>query len=66
MVEVVKRDDLRGLTIEELKRKLADGKEELFNLRFKLTAGQLESSAKIRQARRQIARILTIMKEREG
>ena len=63
---MVKRDDLRGLTIEELKRKLADEKEGLFNLRFKLSAVQLENSARIRQAKRQIARILTIMKEREG
>lgn len=63
---MAERDDLRGLTIEELKRKLADEKEGLFNFRFKLSAGQLENSAKIRQARRQIAKILTIMREREG
>jgi large subunit ribosomal protein L29 len=58
--------DLRDLTDEELERKLADTRQELFNLRFQSATGALENSARLRLAKREIARILTVRHEREG
>jgi len=62
---VTRASALRELSDEELNRKLRELKEELFNLRFQKAAGQLENPARIRQVRRDIARILTILRERE-
>jgi large subunit ribosomal protein L29 len=56
--------DLRDLTDDELERKLADTRQELFNLRFQSATGALENSARIRLAKREIARILTVQNER--
>lgn len=56
---------LRELTEEDLERKLADTRQELFNLRFQTATGALENSARLRLAKREIARILTIRYERE-
>jgi large subunit ribosomal protein L29 len=56
--------DLRDLTDDELVRKLADTRQELFNLRFQSATGALENSARIRLAKREIARILTVQNER--
>jgi large subunit ribosomal protein L29 len=56
--------DLRDLTDDELGRKLADTRQELFNLRFQSATGALENSARIRLAKREIARILTVQNER--
>ena len=56
---------LRELTDEDLGRKLADTRQELFNLRFQTATGALENSARLRLAKREIARILTIRYERE-
>ena len=56
---------LRELTDEDLERKLADTRQELFNLRFQTATGALENSARLRLAKREIARILTIRYERE-
>ncbi len=56
---------LRDLTDEDLERKLADTRQELFNLRFQTVTGALENSARLRLAKREIARILTIRFERE-
>jgi large subunit ribosomal protein L29 len=56
--------DLRALTDEELERKLAEGRQELFNLRFQSATGALENGARLRAARREIARLLTIKHER--
>ncbi len=56
---------LRELTDEDLDRKLADTRQELFNLRFQTATGALENSARLRLAKREIARILTIRYERE-
>jgi large subunit ribosomal protein L29 len=56
---------LRELNDEELDRKLADTRQELFNLRFQTATGALENSARLRLAKREIARILTIRYERE-
>ncbi len=57
--------DLRGLTDEELSQKMADTRQELFNLRFQSATGALENSARLRMAKREIARILTVKHERE-
>jgi large subunit ribosomal protein L29 len=56
---------LRGLDDEELGTKLREAKEELFNLRFQAATGQLESHGRLKAVRRDIARIYTIMRERE-
>jgi len=57
-------EKLRALSDEELERKLGEGRQELFKIRFQAATGALESSAQLRQARREIARILTIQNER--
>ena len=56
---------LRVATEEELHAKLAEAKEELFNLRFQGATGQLESHGRLRAVRKEIARIYTVMRERE-
>ena len=56
---------LRISTEEELHAKLAEAKEELFNLRFQGATGQLESHGRLRAVRKEIARIYTVMRERE-
>ena len=61
----VKAKEIRGLTTEELVRKIADSKEELFRLRFQLATGQLDNVMKIREVKRRIARLKTILRERE-
>ncbi len=57
--------ELRALTEDELLGKLRESKEELFNLRFQAATGQLESHGRLRAVRRDIARIYTVMRERE-
>jgi large subunit ribosomal protein L29 len=57
--------ELRDLNDTELAHRLAEAKEELFNLRFQSATGQLESSARIPQLRRQVARVETLLRERE-
>ena len=56
--------DLRELTDEELGEKLGESRQELFNLRFQSATGALENGARLRTAKRQIARILTLQNER--
>lgn len=58
-------EELRTKTDEELVGLLRDAKAELFNLRFQAATGQLESHGKLRAGRKEIARIYTIMRERE-
>ena len=60
-----KASELRELGNEELLNKLREAKEELFNLRFQAATGQLESHGKLRTIRRDIARIYTVLRERE-
>lgn len=55
----MKSAEIRELTSEELGRSLDDTRRELFNLRMQLQTGQLEDTARIRQARREVARLLT-------
>jgi large subunit ribosomal protein L29 len=57
--------DLRGITEDELDGKLAEAKIELFNLRFQAATGQLESHGRLREVRKEIARIYTVKRERE-
>ena len=57
--------ELRSLDNAELTQKLRDSKEELFNLRFQGATGQLENHGRLRAVRKDIARIYTILRERE-
>ncbi len=57
--------DLRQLADEDLERSLAEARAELFNLRFQLVTGQVSDTSRIRALRREVARILTIQRERE-
>jgi large subunit ribosomal protein L29 len=57
--------ELRALTEDELVDRLRESKAELFNLRFQAATGQLESHGRLRAVRTDIARIYTIMRERE-
>jgi large subunit ribosomal protein L29 len=56
---------IRDLTDEELDQRLHETRQELFNLRFQSATGALENSARMRLAKREIARILTVQRERE-
>jgi large subunit ribosomal protein L29 len=56
---------LRELTDDELVLRLKEAKEELFNLRFQMATGQLENNRRLRTVRHDIARIYTVMRERE-
>lgn len=58
--------ELRELTDEELEHRLAETRQELFNLRFQGATGALENTARLKLAKREIARILTVRNDREG
>ncbi|NIM06401.1 MAG: 50S ribosomal protein L29 [Armatimonadetes bacterium] len=60
----MKAEMVRGLVTAELEQQLANLRSELFNLRFQQAARQLRNPSRIRQVKRDIARILTIMTER--
>ena len=60
-----KPNELRLLPPDELLAKLQEAKAELFNLRFQAATGQLESHGRLRTVRRDIARIYTVLRERE-
>ncbi|MGV9827113.1 MULTISPECIES: 50S ribosomal protein L29 [unclassified Gordonia (in: high G+C Gram-positive bacteria)] len=57
--------ELRDLTDADLVDRLKESKEELFNLRFQMATGQLDNNRRLRTVRREIARIYTVMRERE-
>jgi large subunit ribosomal protein L29 len=65
MSSVTKAAELRHLDNDSLEEKLRESKEELFNLRFQAATGQLESHGRLQQVRREIARIYTVLRERE-
>jgi len=65
MSNIVTAEQLRALSTDELAIKLREGKEELFNLRFQAATGQLESHGRLTMVRKEIARIYTILRERE-
>jgi large subunit ribosomal protein L29 len=62
---VVKPTELRELPEDELHSRLDAAKEELFNLRFQLATGQLDNPMRIKDVRHEIARILTVLTERQ-
>ena len=57
--------ELRELSEEELVTRLRESKEELFNLRFQMATGQLDNNRRLRVVRHDIARIYTVLRERE-
>ncbi|WP_067454650.1 50S ribosomal protein L29 [Actinomadura macra] len=65
MAKGLAADDLRTEPEDVLVTKLKEAKEELFNLRFQAATGQLESHGRLRTVKREIARIYTVMRERE-
>ena len=61
----MKANEIRELTSVEIEDQVKSLKEELFNLRFQLATGQLENTARIREVRKAIARMKTVIRERE-
>ena len=61
----VKVKEMRDMTDAELRKKLADTKDELFRLRFQSATGQLDNPMRIQEVRRRIARLKTVIRERE-
>jgi large subunit ribosomal protein L29 len=64
-MRTTKASDLRGQTVDQLTERAETLGKEIFNLRFQRASGQLENTARVRQARRDIARIRTILGERQ-
>jgi large subunit ribosomal protein L29 len=62
---MAKMQDLTEMGVDELEHGLADAKAELFNLRFQLVTGKLDNYARIGQLRRDVARYMTVLRERE-
>ena len=60
-----KAAELRELPVDELEARIDSAKEELFNLRFQLATGQLDSHTRIKEVRHEVARIATVLRERE-
>lgn len=65
MVKLVNNKEIRDLTNEEITKKITEFKEELFNLRFSQATGNLEHPARIKELRKLVARMKTILRERE-
>ena len=61
----MKANEIRELTTAEIEEQEKNLKEELFNLRFQLATGQLENTARLREVRKSIARMKTVIRERE-
>ena len=61
----LKNKDIRDLSTEEINKKIAEYKEELFNLRFNQATGNLEKPSRIKELRKLVARMKTILRERE-
>ena len=62
----MKAEEVRSLTVEELQHKEGELREELFNLKFQNAIGKLENSSRLRQLRKDIARVLTVAKEKSS
>jgi len=62
---VARAMELRELADDELENRLAESRRELLNLRFQLATGQLDNVARIPQVRREVARVLTVLRERD-
>ena len=63
---MTRASELRDLTDDDLEHRLAERRQELFNLRFQSVTGALENTARLKLAKREIARILTVVHEREA
>jgi large subunit ribosomal protein L29 len=61
----MKAIEMRRLSLEELSQRLSDSADDLFRMKFQLISGQLQNPMRIKNARREIARIKTIIQERE-
>lgn len=61
----MKPSALRELTVDELKQKEQDLRRELFNLRFRVATGEVENPMRIRAVRKDIARVLTVMTQKQ-
>ena len=62
----VKAQTMKEMTIEEIGQRVTELREELFNLRFRNSMRQLDNPLKIREGRRELARLLTVLREKEG
>ena len=65
MATTSKAAELRSMGDADLVTRLGEAKQELFNLRFQIVTGQLDNSSRLGQVRRDIARIATVLRERE-
>ena len=65
MAKPVKTTAIREMGPDEIRARVAELREELFNLRFRNTMKQLDNPLKIRESRREMARLLTVLKEKE-
>ena len=61
----MKTSELRALSVDELKQKELDFRKELFNLKFQLSKGELENNMRVKAVRKDIAKLLTIVTEKE-
>ena len=62
----VKAHAMKEMTLDEIHQRVTDLREELFNLRFRNSMRQLDNPLKIRESRREMARLLTVLREKEG
>lgn len=62
----MKANEVRDMTPDQLEAKLVELKKEAFNLRFQSASGQLENTARVREVRRDVARVETILREKQG
>jgi len=61
-----KAQSMKEMTLEEITHRVSELREELFNLRFRNSMRQLDNPLKIRESRREMARLLTVLREKEG
>ena len=62
----VKAGGIRDMSVDEITARVAELREEIFNLRFRNSMKQLDNPLKIRSGRREMARLLTVLREKEG
>jgi large subunit ribosomal protein L29 len=62
----VKAQTMKEMTLDEIRQRVTELREELFNLRFRNSMRQLDNPLKIRESRREMARLLTVLREKEG
>jgi large subunit ribosomal protein L29 len=62
----VKANTLRDQSVDELRQRVTELREEMFNLRFRNNLRQLDNPLKIRESRRELARVLTVLRQKEG